>query len=249
MFLEADDYIELNPDIFSTNDSLNFNHAYVKYRLQEIDSSLIYLKHVPPTSPLYVSGNNFITQIYMNQGKTDSAKKYLAAKKSVGSPDISSDIFTLQSSGLALLDRDTAAYHKQFYGALFENRELFQQHNTLNETFNELKKVKKKSVLAAGLLSALVPGLGKIYAGNNAQGFSAFLFSGILAAQAYEGYYRGGISDPRFIVYSCLFSLFYVSNIYGSVLSVSVKNNQLNSQINHEITVNTSIPLRYFFGH
>jgi hypothetical protein len=215
---------------------------------------LVFLKRIPFTSPLYIRASSFITQLYITQGKTDSAQKYLGSAISIpqtGSlqPELSSDIFKLQSSALALVRRDTAVYHKQFYGALFENEELFMQHKNLNETFDEIKKIKKKSALKAGILSALVPGLGKVYAGNNAQGLAAFLVTGILAAQAYEGYYRGGTSDPRFIVYTCLFSLFYVSNIYGSALSVSVKNNQENSQLNHEITVNTSIPLRYFFGH
>ena len=71
-------------------------------------------------------------------------------------------------------------------------------------------------------MSAVVPGTGKIYAGDLRSGVSTFLIVGALGGMAAESWARYGLEDWRTIALSSIFGLFYIGNIYGSALSVSV---------------------------
>ena len=88
----------------------------------------------------------------------------------------------------------------------------------------ELKGVKKSSFLA-GAMSAVIPGSGKIYAGDLRSGVSTFLIVGALGGMAAESWIKLGGRDWRTIALSSVFGLFYIGNIYGSALSVSVIQN------------------------
>ena len=77
--------------------------------------------------------------------------------------------------------------------------------------------IKKRSPWIAGALSGIIPGLGKVYAGSNAQGLSTFVKVVVLGGLAFENYYRHGIKNPQFWFFGGLTSLYYVSGIYGSV--------------------------------
>ncbi|MBR5924881.1 MAG: hypothetical protein IKZ60_05405, partial [Bacteroidales bacterium] len=86
----------------------------------------------------------------------------------------------------------------------------------------ELPDYKDKSPWLAGAMSAVIPGSGKIYAGDLRSGVSTFLIVGALGAMAAESWAKLGIKDWRTITLSSLFGIFYTANIYGSALSVSL---------------------------
>ena len=86
----------------------------------------------------------------------------------------------------------------------------------------ELPDYKEKSALLAGVMSAVIPGSGKIYAGDLRSGVSTFLVVGALGAIAAESWAKLGLNDWRTITLSSIFALFYTANIYGSAVSVSV---------------------------
>lgn len=86
----------------------------------------------------------------------------------------------------------------------------------------ELTGYKEKSPLLAGAMSALIPGSGKIYAGDLRSGVSTFLVVGALGLMAAESWHKLGGKDWRTITLTSIFGLFYTANIYGSAVSVSV---------------------------
>ena len=92
----------------------------------------------------------------------------------------------------------------------------------LKKVDSTLNKFGRKSPFLAGSMSALIPGLGKVYAGKPRQGVMAFVTSVVLGWQAVEGYQNGGVNDPRFIIFGSLFAIHYVGNIWGSAVAVSV---------------------------
>ena len=59
-----------------------------------------------------------------------------------------------------------------------------------------------------------------------------------------ENYIKDGWKDPKTIIFGSLFGLFYIGNIWGSVLSVHVVNNEINNEINRQILFNKDIPLQ-----
>ncbi len=83
----------------------------------------------------------------------------------------------------------------------------------------------------AGTMSALVPGLGKVYSGYYKDGIIAFLMTGISAFQAYRGYNAKGANSGIFIIYTGMTAGFYLGNIYGSIKSARQKNKRLNEAI------------------
>ena len=90
----------------------------------------------------------------------------------------------------------------------------------------------KKPWLAAGL-SAIVPGLGKVYTGEWKDGILSFVSFGASAWQTYRGFQKVGSKGIYPWVFAALGTGFYFGNIYGSGKSanrVNKKNNLIISE-------------------
>jgi hypothetical protein len=92
-----------------------------------------------------------------------------------------------------------------------------------------------KSPLLAGLLSAAVPGLGKLYAGYKYQAFTAFTACVFMGAQAVEAAILSGVNSAHFIYTCSIFSAYYIGNIAGSAWAVKKKKRDHFNQIDNEI--------------
>lgn len=84
---------------------------------------------------------------------------------------------------------------------------------------------KKKSPVLAAAMSAVIPGAGKVYAGDLRSGVSTFIIVGALGAIVAESAHKLGWNDWRTISLSSVLGLFYIGNIYGSAITVSVVKN------------------------
>jgi len=91
------------------------------------------------------------------------------------------------------------------------------------------------SPAVAGIYSALIPGLGKLYIGYKYQAITAFITNTLLAAQATESYLKSGIKSPRFIITTSVFSVFYTGNIIGSIVAAKKKKKDYYNELDHEI--------------
>jgi hypothetical protein len=87
----------------------------------------------------------------------------------------------------------------------------------------------------AGVYSAIIPGMGKLYLGYKEQALSAFIENIALGAQAAESYYRAGYKSARFIITGSLFGLFYGGNIWGSIILAKKQKREHLKQIDYEI--------------
>jgi len=95
---------------------------------------------------------------------------------------------------------------------------------------------KKKSPLLAGLLSAIVPGLGKLYLGYKYQAISAFTINLALGAVLVESFYKStGIL--RWVIPLPLAAIFYSGNILGSVLIAIKREIDFQNDIHESIRV------------
>ena len=92
----------------------------------------------------------------------------------------------------------------------------------------------KSPALALGL-SALVPGLGKVYTHNWKDGLIALVFVGGSAFQAWRGYEKRGPGSGYFITYACISSAFYIGNLYGSYKSAKKYNEKVKKRIHDKI--------------
>ncbi|MCD5383470.1 hypothetical protein LR066_01750 [candidate division WOR-3 bacterium] len=84
----------------------------------------------------------------------------------------------------------------------------------------------EKSPAIAGLLSSVVPGAGKIYSGRSIDGIQSFITVGAAALQAYLGFRKDGIRSIRGWISSSVGVVFYLGNIYGSVIAARIHNEE-----------------------
>ena len=94
-----------------------------------------------------------------------------------------------------------------------------------------------RSPFLAGTLSTIVPGAGRLYTGRLGDAFTTLFTVGITGWQAYDGFRRDGISSAKGWTLGTLCGIFYVGNIYGSVISARVYNRHVTDEFLATLTV------------
>jgi hypothetical protein len=134
---------------------------------------------------------------------------------------------------------------KQYYFSnLFKENELPEKNNFItafgeNEkseiiSFYERKKnPPHKNPLTASLLSAIIPGAGKIYAGKTGDGITAFLATSLLAFLSYNNFENH--HNTRGWVFAGLASFFYAGNIYGSAAAAQLYNAEIRYKFENDL--------------
>lgn len=100
------------------------------------------------------------------------------------------------------------------------------------QLIQEGKSTEKKSTVLAGVISAIVPGLGRVYAKDYSDGIISFIFVASTAYQAYRRFNKNGVKSPTAWIYSGVSLGFYIGNIYGSVQSAKYYNSIKRQEIN-----------------
>ncbi len=84
----------------------------------------------------------------------------------------------------------------------------------------------KKNRLLSGMFSAVIPGSGKYYCERPMDGFHSFVTTGLTTWQAYEGFKEDGLHSVKGWIFGVLGGLFYLGNIYGSVVAADIYNEE-----------------------
>ena len=134
-------------------------------------------------------------------------------------------------SGISLLKRDIAEF--ELYEKKYE--QIGGEKTVWLEEYEKMKDFKPKSMVFAGVLSAMVPGLGKIYAGKTGEGIAAFFTVGTTGLLACENYRKSGWRNYKTIIFSSLFTIFYGGNILGSYYSVKRRRDEFYYKIDKDI--------------
>ena len=99
------------------------------------------------------------------------------------------------------------------------------------------EKLPTRSPFLAGTLSTVLPGAGRLYTGRFADALNTFFIVGITGWQAYDGFRRDGLSSAKGWTLGTLCGIFYVGNIYGSVISARVYNRHVTEEFLATLTV------------
>lgn len=99
--------------------------------------------------------------------------------------------------------------------------------------FNDNPRLKKP--LYGALLSGIMPGLGRVYAGRTGDGISSFLLTAGFALSSFVYYKREQMVPST--IFGSLASLFYLGEIYGSILSVKIYNEKKTEDFIHNIEI------------
>ncbi len=98
-----------------------------------------------------------------------------------------------------------------------------------------------RSPLLAGMLSTILPGSGRLYTGRLGDAVTTLFAVGLTGWQAYDGFHRDGLSSVKGWTLGTLCGIFYVGNIYGSVISARV----YNQHVTDEFLATLSVELPY----
>lgn len=83
-----------------------------------------------------------------------------------------------------------------------------------------------KSEVLAGVYSAIIPGLGKIYTENYSDGITSFLLTGLFSYLAYTNFNND--HPVRAWIFTLAGAGFYAGNVYGSIASAQIFNAKIN---------------------
>ncbi len=86
--------------------------------------------------------------------------------------------------------------------------------------YSKYKRAYNKKPFLAGALSTAVPGLGKLYVGKTRSFIMTLILNAAYSAQTIESSRKLGLSHPLTIINAGAFTVFYLSNIYGSYQAV-----------------------------
>ncbi|MBN1798951.1 MAG: hypothetical protein JW822_10255 [Spirochaetales bacterium] len=136
----------------------------------------------------------------------------------------SSRLILLETAdSLCLTDWDTAfllmdAYLKQ------PQADYYDLATELNNFTVQGQSLPYKSPVFSGILSAVIPGSGKIYAGNFMDGLFSLITVGIFGGMAAYSFYEDGAESVPGWIYTAVGGIFYLGNIYGSVTAAHLYN-------------------------
>lgn len=105
---------------------------------------------------------------------------------------------------------------------------------TLKNFFERRKNPPYKSEMLAGILSAIVPGAGKIYTEEYGDGITAFILTGLFSYLSYDNFKHN--HNFRAYLFSGLAAGFYLGNIYGSVASAQIFNAKIDFNFLKELS-------------
>lgn len=232
----------------SLYDLLGWNY----YSLKALDSASQSWLKVSPASSAYLKSRFFSAWNMMYQGSTAEGEAILhglahALPSKGEDQDWSKELLAFELAGARLLQRDYNGYDslsgtfgRQFYYLAPEEAklDLHRQH---------LAGFRKKKLWKAGLLSAMLPGSGKIYSGKTGEGIAALLVVGALGLITRENYLKDGLTNWKTLLGGGIFSIYYIGNIWGSVFAAHRHNEAFYQAVDQHILLDLHLPLRNIF--
>jgi tetratricopeptide (TPR) repeat protein len=227
-------------------DSINYYKGWTHYFNKRFGKAISAFEKVNKTSSLYYNSVFYSSFCYAYMGDFIASKNTLQ-NLNIEDNKLLEELHNFQLACVALLQRDLELFVSLSQKFTYNNYYFASEQMQLIEYHKDISKFKNKSGFLAGLISAIVPGMGKFYVGYRGIPFGALLTTFPLAAVAVESLIKAGLTSPQFIVFGTLFGVFYAGNVWGSVLSVNARKKEFYAEINHNILFDMHIPLRRVF--
>lgn len=236
----------LQTETLGQKDTVNYLIGWTLYGRKELNASAYYLSLVGEDSPWFEKSRFFASYNHAYLRETNKSRELLGIFNKNSSDQVGL-MKNFQLAGMALLERklDEFEHHAENFTGNFSI--TASEEIKLNEYYNRISEMPSKSPFVAGIMSAAVPGLGRIYAGKTAEGISSFLYVGALLATSWDLYNRLGGNNPFFIISASISGIFYVGNIWGSAVAVNRVQREFNYEMDQRILLDMHIPLRKLF--
>lgn len=227
-------------------DTMRYLRGWTLYQSQNFSEAAQAFGSVGRESSFYPKSTFFGAVCDMQEGNIATAKARLEEFALSPHADTFKELLAFEQGGIALLEGDYDAYEREQQLFSYSHFALRTEQQTLDNI--ALNRPKELSPWVAGVASAIVPGLGKIYAGDVGGGVASFLLVGAFAALTANSWAKADSpANWRTITYGTIGSLLYISNIFGSIASVKVYYKRF-EEINREaVMYSIHIPLRNIF--
>lgn len=227
------------------NDSVNYLKGWSLYSLKKLSASSENLIKVASSSSFYLKSHFFAAYNYSHLGNYKEA--VLELKNIVVTTQKQTSLRNYEIAGVRLLQGDTAGYEEIIEHTDISLYEISESAIVLQKMSESIKDHKSRSPFAAAILSGIIPGSGKFYAGKKGQAISAFISTTGLGIVSLENYRKRGLKSFSTIAFGTAFAFTYVANIWGSVLTVNLLETEYRDNVKNTILFNLHIPLRNFF--
>lgn len=148
--------------------------------------------------------------------------------------------FSSNDTILNLLKTSSLLYQNKFLEAENLLKSLDHYYPFVSEydkIITKYKNTRFKKPSLSFIYSTILPGSGKIYAGEWKDGLVSFVMVAVPAYQAYRGFVKKGFNSPYGWIYGSIALTFYGGNIYGSVKSANKYNKKKLQTFKNEIDI------------
>lgn len=222
-----------------SNDSLDFLYGKSLFYLKKFKEAKRVFSEIPWSHSL-----NQETKYYYGLSKLYDGQYLSVDFISDSLPDEElTKIFSFGNNIIKNPHNVDTSYFKDNY----ENFLLLKHHKDLVNLSKQISNKKKKSPFIAGLMSTIIPGTGKMYAGKIGEGFASLLLVSIFSVSTVEQFRNGGFSNPQTYLIGIPALLFYSGNIYGSYFSVNIQNIEFKEETRNEVLFHLHIPFRSLY--
>ena len=109
------------------------------------------------------------------------------------------------------------------------------EKEAISSFYDWKKEPPYKDGTLAGIMSAIIPGSGKMYIGEIGDGIVAFITTTVFAFIAYDNFKAG--HTTRAWIWTGVAAFFYAGNVYGSVAAAQVHNAKIIFEFNEGLNV------------
>lgn len=208
------------------DDSVQFKIAIGYSSMNDCEKAINKLSLIKKTSPFYEQSKiELLKSLYLQN--IDSAF-YLYADIIMNSKSIySNNAYRFKNTSLLLSKEELP--EKEKFLIPFDDEEK----KTISDLYDLKKNPPYKSEVFSGILSAIIPGAGKIYTKEYGDGITAFLLTGLFAYLAYTNFEHD--HPTRAWIFTALGAGFYAGNIYGSIASAQIFNAKINFEFDQGV--------------
>ncbi len=166
------------------------------------------------------------TEVLIESDQLFKTERFL--HKSVYLPTINKNTMYLN---LAMLNQNWARAEKWL--EKYPDSLNLKYHDEYVSIMQEGQNMRFKSPAIALGLSAVVPGLGRVYSKDWKDGLFSFMMVGTMAFQSYRGFAKRGTESVYGWAFGAVALGFYSGNLYGSYKSAKTYNNRLKHGLAH----------------
>jgi TM2 domain-containing membrane protein YozV len=202
---------------FKLNDTVLFKIALAYQSMEKYEIALEKFSEIKAESLFYEESEKEYFKILFQSGKYEELQNSIVNKDG---KDFQRLLYLSY-----LFTSDNLPYQQNF----LEFFSLTEQENILN-FYNQKKDPPYKNPLLSGVISAIIPGSGKIYLGEVGDGIVAFLATSVFTFLSYDNFSND--HNFRGWLFAGLGFFFYAGNIYGSVAAAQIYNARIDYEYN-----------------